>query len=744
MHRSSSGGKKVQCMGSTTPTELPAVTKSHRLLLDVYKKCNTDGKVRSPKSQRISNRTTQGVTLKCLPGEQIHDAPLRVRKRIHFKDGHHDVFGTLFCTSYRIAFRPDSFQSPQDSTSEVLYDNDNDIALPCADRILAVDSQSKVKAVSAPFSLKFIPSELLIYNRGFRLMHFLFGDNGLKTEAYSITKSMVRNQQVIISVVQQEEAMLRSLDKREGVAQMDYPTRLFESAADWENEIERLGATAWRVTPLNERCDTCTSLSKYFVVPCKLLDNDLKKTFAHFHQRRIPRWSWHHPGGSDLLRSAVFQTNTDPDKADLRSIRSLLFANHSQCVIIDTNDDLPSIADIQVSYLKLRGLCSCDTSAPVPDEKWLSYLEGTHWLDHVRLCLKKASELSVLLSERNRSVVLQEPEDRDINCLLTSLVQVILDPHTRTLSGFQSLVQKEWVSAGHPFMQRFNHFRRSDKEESPVFPLFLDCVWQIVQQFPASFEFTESYLMALHDSAYNPFCSTFTHNCHWDRIRGSQRHSSSQTYTPVNGWRDFVREKIFLNGDYKAEDEVKAGPTTVWEWNLFYSRSRRQQFRNPTYHQIKEHGVLNGNGIMHNADKMDASSSCSIYLLSKGSLVLQSPFFPRKSGTVSKRVARRAQSSESLLEEEKQFRSNLSSEHSAADILSPMCVGPWIRLWKRCYLRCATEMQCDITRPPASSLAQELKVLEDRLRNLHVKSQDGKHNGSSKTGVNGFPLSYYR
>ncbi|XP_071971087.1 myotubularin-related protein 11 [Engystomops pustulosus] len=695
--------------------------------------------VRNTKSPKINHRSSG---LRCLPGEHVHEESLRVRKRLHFKDGYHDVFGTLYCTSYRIAFRPDCFSSAQDSSEEVIFDSDNDIALPCADRILAVANQSKIKIVTPSLSLKFVPEELLIYCRGFRLMHFHFSDNGLKTEAFSMTNTMAKNQQLISSVVQQE-AMLRSLDKTEIATPMDYPTHMFESAMDWENEIERLGATSWRVTPLNERCDTCTSLSKYFVVPCKLLDNDLKNTFAHFQQRRIPRWSWHHPGGGDLLRSAGFQTNTDPDKEDLRSIRSLLFGNHSQSVIIDTTEDLPSVADIQASFLKLRALCCSDTSTPVSNEKWLSNLEGSHWLDHVRSCLKKASEVSMLLSEGNRSIVLQEPEDRDINCLMTSLVQVLSDPHSRTLSGFQSLVQKEWVSAGHPFMQRINHFKQSDKEESPVFLLFLDCVWQCLQQFPTAFEFTESYLLALHDSTYNLFCSTFTHNCPWDRIRGSQRHSSSQTYTPVNGWRDIVREKIFLNGDYKSVEEVKSAPPTVWEWSLFYRHSRRQQFRNPMYH-IRKQAVLNGNGLMHNTDMLGVTDPSNVYLLSKGVLVLQSPFFPRKSVTVSKRGGRRSQSIESLLDEEKQLRSNISSQSSMGDLLLPLCVGPWVRLWKRCYLQCATEVQGVNQHPSVASLAEELKILEERLKNLHVNIQDERQNGSVLTDVNGVTSSSYR
>lgn len=52
-----------------------------------------------------------------------------------------------------------------------------------------------------------------------------------------------------------------------------------------------------------------------------------------------------------------------------------------------------------------------------------------------------------------------EPSDRDLNCLLASLVQLLGDPHSRTLPGFQSLLQREWVAAGHPFPHRLGLLR---------------------------------------------------------------------------------------------------------------------------------------------------------------------------------------------------------------------------------------------------------------------------------------------
>lgn len=55
-----------------------------------------------------------------------------------------------------------------------------------------------------------------------------------------------------------------------------------------------------------------------------------------------------------------------------------------------------------------------------------------------------------------------------MGCLVSSLVQLMCDPHCRTRHGFQGLVQKEWVMAGHRFHSRMNYQRDNDKEEASV------------------------------------------------------------------------------------------------------------------------------------------------------------------------------------------------------------------------------------------------------------------------------------
>jgi myotubularin-related protein 10/11/12 len=51
-------------------------------------------------------------------------------------------------------------------------------------------------------------------------------------------------------------------------------------------------------------------------------------------------------------------------------------------------------------------------------------------------------------------VVGAESDGRDLCAIVSSLVQLLCDPSTRTIVGFQSLVQKEWIALGHPFCSR--------------------------------------------------------------------------------------------------------------------------------------------------------------------------------------------------------------------------------------------------------------------------------------------------
>lgn len=107
---------------------------------------------------------------------------------------------------------------------------------------------------------------------------------------------------------------------------------------------------------------------------------------------------------------------------------------------------------------------------------------------------------------------------QDLNCVVSSLTQILLDPYFRTKYGFQSLIQKDWVSLGHPFANRLGHILSKEIEASPIFLLFLDCVWQLLHQFPTAFEISETYLTTLWDSTHVTIFDTFLFNCQHQRF----------------------------------------------------------------------------------------------------------------------------------------------------------------------------------------------------------------------------------
>ncbi|NWY64533.1 MTMRB protein, partial [Erithacus rubecula] len=491
--------------------------------------------------------------------------------------------------------------------------------------LTAASSFSKPKVLTAASTLKFIPEELAVFCRDFRLLHFYFPENGLSSEAFRVANA----------IAQAREAAAWLGDAAEGHDGCSSPgevppeeeeeeegsstTLLFESLRDWEKELQRLGAAGWRVSAVNERFDMAPSLPQYLWVPSGLLDHDLKRTFAHFQERRVPRLCWHHPGGGDLLRAASFHPASEPGSEDVRCVPGGPGGWGA-------------------------ALWSCKVGAP----GW-KRMEGAG------------------KGPPHRAAP-PEPSDRDLNCLLASLVQLLGDPHARSLPGFQSLVQREWVAAGHPFPRRLGLLcRDSPREEAPVFLLFLDCTWQLLWQFPADFGFTEAFLLALHDSSFSPYFSTFRFSCQRQRRHSSMPRLPSQTYRPTGGWQG--------PGELGGSPHTRTFPP-VWAWGRRYTRQQQQQFRNPAGPPAPAEPPAPGTP----GDPCPRKGSRLVLALAKGSLCPHPlPWWSRPPPRPPHRVSP---------SESQGTRGGLPGGcQPSPGLLLPCTAAPCVRLWRRCYLR---------------------------------------------------------
>ena len=89
--------------------------------------------------------------------------------------------------------------------------------------------------------------------------------------------------------------------------------------------------------------------------------------------------------------------------------------------------------------------------------------------------------------------------------------------------------------------------------QGPVFLLFLDCTWQLLQQFPSAFEFTEIYLTALWDSVTLGIFSNFLHST-------SHKPDHSKHVLSVWNWENQFDEDtvaLFCNPLYHTNADSK-------------------------------------------------------------------------------------------------------------------------------------------------------------------------------------------
>lgn len=171
---------------------------------------------------------------------------------------------------------------------------------------------------------------------------------------------------------------------------------------------------------------------------------------------------------------------------------------------------MANIHSIRNSFQSLRAVCS-----QIPDPgNWLSALESTRWLQHLSVMLKAATLVCSAVEREGRPVLVHCSDGWDRTPQIVALAKILLDPFYRTIEGFQVLVETEWLDYGHKFADRCGHQENGEdvSEQCPVFLQWLDCIHQLLKQFPCLFEFNEAFLVKLVQHTYSCLYGTFLCN----------------------------------------------------------------------------------------------------------------------------------------------------------------------------------------------------------------------------------------
>lgn len=500
------------------------------------------------------------------------------------KNSKEAVFGLLSVTNFKLAFVPLQRESALSAVASLAQEHlllsRNDVTLNNIDHIYQVAEagktvsalpgnvgrrKKKLDAQQRPMSGRIAALHILCKN--FRLLKFAFqyskgGKDWGKQIASALARFAFPTRQGLSFAYSYKEPYYPTLSKS--------AVSMYNTKNDWARELIRCGTSNWQVISAESepilqhaRHSSRYTLPPHFVIPkaCEV-EMFLNWTLA-FCDSRAVFWVYGY-GNASLVRLAELKPNNQQDTKIENTMLEVVRASNDQkkLHLLQLTDRLPSILDVHKAYEKLRRLCAPESPQhfSVEDSKFLILLEKSNWLFYVSLCLRYSCEAAEKLREGS-SCVLQDTNGRDLCCVVSSLTQMILDPFYRTIDGFQSLIQKEWVALEHPFQRRLGHIRQpvdsnGPQEESPVFLLFLDSVWQLLQQFPDEFEFSQTYLTTLWDSCFMPIFDTFQFDCNADRL--------------------------------KAIKENELIPRPVWDWSEQFLEKDKLFFTNPFYQKQKQ------------------------------------------------------------------------------------------------------------------------------------------------------------
>lgn len=364
-----------------------------------------------------------------------------------------------------------------------------------------------------------------------------------------------------------------------------------------ETELRRIlrEDPAWRITHLNQHYDVCDTYPRVLAFPSAISDEELLMVKNFRSRGRLPALSWRHPGtGASLTRCSQPRVGLSRSrcKEDEKLIQVIRHCNQPQegrgdgreLYLLDARPranamanqavgagyenethykntklkflQIPNIHVMRESVRKLHELVQPDNDTST----FYTQLDACHWLEYVQLIMRSALRIAKLLNS-GTNVLIHCSDGWDRTSQLSSVAMILLDPYYRSLKGFICLLEKEWLGYGHKFADRCGHNAQAtgESETSPVFLQFVDCVWQIMQQFPSEFEFTPQLLITILDHCNISQFGTFLCNS----VR--EREEAELPSTTISLWSFVYDNKSLFCSPYYVGYQDAAFRTAIGE-----------------------------------------------------------------------------------------------------------------------------------------------------------------------------------
>ncbi|CAF2432659.1 unnamed protein product [Rotaria sp. Silwood2] len=536
----------------------------------------------------IAHTKELSLPMDFLPGEE--DVKLKEYITYHIHKQKVTYHGDLILTKYRLLFVTNSSESAQ-----ILVD----VPLGMISQIVKVGGQTRSNiSDNAVYGIEINCKDL---------RHFFFGNAKEQNQRrnlydklnrlifpFSIRKADITNPQAFFS-----SFFAWNYRKAMCPDKIDDGWKLYNEIKEYTRMgIQSVGDAHWIINiEINKNYTFCDTYPHILVLPSNFATSRLDNVASFRSRNRIPVLSWYcRQTYATITRSSQPLTGLNRKCQDdmdyLHEIANTNVNEGSKLFIIDARPKVNALANkangggyedysdcdlefqniqnIHVMRESLNKLHSTIRQGSQEDKAWLNDLGNLNWLLHIRAILTSVNRLVSLVHNDKRSVLVHCSDGWDRTSQLTSLAMLMLDPYYRTLDGYMILIEKEWISFGHKFFFRIGHGDKIYSERSPVFLQFLDCTYQLLQQFESTFEFNEKFLLTIADYLYSCQYGTFLLNS--EKIRTDMQISE---YT-MSVWTPMLHNRqTYLNSNYDTSFEQILQINTsnqIKLWKNYYFR----------------------------------------------------------------------------------------------------------------------------------------------------------------------------
>lgn len=407
---------------------------------------------------------------------------------------------------------------------------------------------------------------------------------------------------------------------------------------DPHTEFHRQGVSSdpnWTYTNANVDYELCDTYPSAIWVPSAFNSDSLSSAAAFRSRNRLPALAYYHKANGatitrcsqpavgvarkrskedEILFAEIGRANTNSNRLPIFDARPKanavantamgygyeLIQHYPHCSL--TFCDIENIHVMRSSLAKMR-----DAVHKFESSKFAADVDDSGWLTHQSLVINSALRMVELIDEQDTSVIVHCSDGWDRTAQLVSLSCLMLDPYYRTLNGFATLVEKDWLSFGHRFSLRHAFDGSSSGDRAPIFHQLLETVWQFMRQKPFIFEFNETFLITLLDEVYNCYYGTFIYDSQKERLDAQLPSKTISVWTAL---LSAATRSKFINPLYSPANEVvlvNGSTQCLAVWEQYFYRFQPRLALPPSFDSIVAATMLRAAKIA--GDTVTASSA---------------------------------------------------------------------------------------------------------------------------------------